>query len=105
MQQAHPADDDIALHGLAHVVNNGCSGLRGHDGFHLHAGIAHGAGFGLNADARRRFAYFKADVGIGEAQRMSQGNNLENALGSHDAADYVAGEYVALWVWPPRKRN
>ena len=27
---------------------------------------------------------------------MAQGNNLANALGSHDAADFGAGEYVAL---------
>ena len=95
-QQTDAADDDIALHGLAHVIDDGSGGLGGDDGFHLHARGAGGAGLGLDAHAGRGIAHLKAHVHEVQVQGMAERDQFRGALGGHDAAHLGAGQHVAL---------
>ncbi len=96
-QQGHAVDGHAAVHGFAHVINREQSDLHGGQGFHLDARLADGFGGGGADHGRLGAQDLKLNRHTGQANWMTQRDQLAGFLGAHDAGNAGNAQHIAFF--------
>src|SRR6058998_1472329 len=89
-------DGHTALDRLHHVVDGERRHRGGRERFHLDAGLVHGAHARLYGQLAALHVVAEGDVETGDAQRVTERDQLRRALGGQDARGTRDAEYTGL---------
>ena len=96
-QKMNVRDDDVLLHGLAHVVDRERGGACCGERLHFHTGVTCAGDFGDDVNAAAGLVQCEPDVNAVDQDRMAHGDDIRCVLGGHDAGDLRRRQNIALF--------